>query len=160
MRGILLGLLVLLVGFAGCTGSEGTLVVQGSDPPDDIADFQSLVVQLSGLRVHASGGAEEDLRLNATSVDVVKLMGGNLTTLAQDQVAAGNYSWIKMDVTSASGALKAGGNVTVDVPADMLKLNGPFEVRAGGTTTLRIDLHVVKQGQGQYRLSPVIGSVR
>jgi hypothetical protein len=144
---------------AGCTGGTGTLVVQASDPADNIADFASLTVQLSGVRAHSSDGGDKDLSLQVSSVDVVQLQGGNLTTLARQDVAAGNYTWIKLDVTSARGTLRAGGNASVDVPSDMLKLNGPFEVKAGATTNLRVDLHVVKQGNGTYSLRPVIGSV-
>ena len=159
MRPLLLGLAVLALALAGCTGGTGTLVVQASDPADDIADFSSLTVQVTKATAHSSDGSEKDVHLTISSVDVVKLQGGNLTTLAQQDVAAGNYSWIRLEVSSASGTLKAGGSVTVDVPSDSLKLNGPFEVKTGSTTHLRVDLHVVKTGNDKYELRPVIGSV-
>jgi hypothetical protein len=159
MRAPLLALLALAALLAGCTGATGTLIVLGADPADDIADFSSLTVQVGKVTAHASGGSDQDVHLNVSSVDVVKLAGGNLTTLAQQDVPAGNYSWLKLDVRSASGTLKAGGSASVDVPSDRLQLNGPFEVRAGSATDLRVDLHVTKTGQGRYELRPVIGTV-
>jgi len=156
----LVGLLLVTAALAGCTGGgTGTVVVQGSDPVDDIADFSSLVVQLSGAHVRSSDGSEKDVKLNITSVDVVKLQGGNLSTLAQQDVPAGNYSGVRLDVTSASGSLRAGGTASVDVPSDSLKMNGDFTVQAGQTVNLRVDLHVVKTGSGKYVLRPVIGKV-
>jgi len=154
---LLLSLVVLL---PGCTGGNGSLVVQGSDPADDIGDFASLVVQLRSFTIHRSDGGESDVSAKVSSVDVVTLQGGNLTTLAQQDVPAGNYSWIRMGVTNASGTLKAGGTVNVDVPSDTLKITGSFEVKSGSTTTLRIDLHVFKEGNGRYKMTPVIGSTR
>jgi hypothetical protein len=145
---------------AGCTGpGTGTVVVQGSDPADDIADFASLVVQLGGAHVRSADGAEKDVGLKATSVDVVALQGGNLTTLAQQDVAAGNYTGIRLDATSAQGTLRAGGSTSVNVPSDSLKLNGAFTVASGQTTALRVDLHVHRTGAGAYELRPVIGRV-
>lgn len=158
-RAIPFAALAVAVAIAGCTGSTGTLVILGSDPADSIADFASLTVQLGKVTAHSSDGSDKDLHLNVSSVDVVQLQGGNLTTLAQQDVAAGNYTWIKLEVSSASGTLKAGGSVTVDVPSDTLKLNGPFTVTQGKATSLRVDLHVTKTGNGKYELRPVIGKV-
>lgn len=160
MRAPFVAVLLATAALGGCLGgATGTLVVQGSDPEDDIADFSSLVVQLGSFAIHRSEGEEHAVSAQVASVDVVKLQGGNLTTLARQDVPAGNYTWIRMGVTGANGTLREGGTVAVEVPSDRLKLNGPFEVRAGSTTSLRIDLHVVKTGNGRYMLSPVIGSV-
>ncbi|HEV8361131.1 MAG TPA: DUF4382 domain-containing protein [Candidatus Thermoplasmatota archaeon] len=161
-----LGLVVAALALAGCTTGDGTLLVQGSDPPDDIADFSSLTVHVSGFTVHGSDGNDREFSAGVRSVDVVTLQGGNLSELARTGLAAGNYSWIRIGVTSANGTLKAGllgvgerSNVTVDVPSDALKLNGPFTIRAGSTTTVRLDLHVIHQGNGSYKLTPMVGRV-
>jgi hypothetical protein len=114
---------------------------------------------LGSFTIHRSDGNEQAVSAKVAGVDVVQLEGGNLTTLAKQDVAAGNYSWIKMGVTSASGTLKAGGTASVDVPSDTLKLNGPFAVAAGQETKLTVQLHVLKTGQGSYKLTPVIGNV-
>jgi hypothetical protein len=161
-----MGLTVAMLALAGCTAQTGTLLVQASDPADDIDDFSTLIVLINNFTVHSSDGSEKDFTAQVTSVDVVKLQGGNISDLVRTNLPSGNYSWIRIGVTSANGTLKssildvgANANVTVDVPSASLKLNGPFTVGAGSTTTLRIDLHVVHQGNGSYMLTPVIGRV-
>jgi hypothetical protein len=162
-----LGLLLGALALAGCTApATGTLLIQGSDPPDDIGHFRSLTVHLGRFTVHGHDGKETDFASDARSIDVVQLQHGNVTDLLRTDLPSGNYSWIRLGVTSANGTLHAGlfgvggsANVTVHVPSDSLKLNGPFTIRDGNTTTVRIDLHVVRQGNDAYHLTPVIGRV-
>jgi hypothetical protein len=154
------GVLLLATALAGCTGGgTGTLTVQGTDPADNIGDFRSLVVQLSSFTLHGTDGKDSDVSAKVGSVDVVALQGGNLTTLAQQQVAAGNYTWIRLGATSASGTLVAGGSATVDIPSNELQINGPFSVSSGSETKITLQLNVVKTGNGRYMLTPHLGSI-
>jgi hypothetical protein len=104
-------------------------------------------------------------------------------TTAQDilgtgTLAAGHYTQIRLVVTSAviyfdnasSGAAcaptiaaPAGKSANVTVSSGDVKLNREFDVTSSGATTILVDFNgdqsITLQGNGEYRMSPVIAVV-
>ena len=139
---------------SGCASKSGTLAVQASDAPDDLGDFSSLTVHVDRITIQGNGGNHSYAPANPT-FDLTQLHDGNVTTLFNGTVAAGNYTYLELHITSASGVLKAGGAaIDVKAPSSRIFLNTHFEVAAGHQTTFLFDVQVHKVGNGDYQLKP------
>ncbi len=142
--------------------ASGTLVIQVRDAP---MDFSHLLVTFSEVRVHPANVENAsrwlNLSLAATTIDFMNL--ANLTkVLALDRVAAGKYTQIRIVVTSASGTMMGGNSVPMTVPDGILKTDTPFDLKAGGVTTVTLDFdlaHSIHQAGGSWVFMPVLGSV-
>ncbi|MCA1811202.1 MAG: DUF4382 domain-containing protein [Halobacteriales archaeon] len=134
--------------------------MHATDAPDDIGDFSSLTIQVAriNLKGGGAGGANSSYAPATSSFDLTKLTNGNLTTLFKDQVPAGNYTYLEIEVSSATGVLKAGGkSVDVKAPSNRIFLNTHFEVKAGQETDFLFDIQVHMVGNGDYQLKPNAG---
>jgi len=147
----------------GPAAATGTFVFQVSDQPNAIDNFTALVVQISKVSVHSASDNLENTWLDFTpsssSFDLVQLQGENVQTLISTPLAAGMYTQVRLTVTSAYGVLKAGGTVNVTVPSGELRFVQSFQIVENKTTTFVLDLNVVKQGNENYKLTPVAGKV-
>lgn len=175
-------LLLLSLTFAGCTTVQAAHVqvlvtdAPGSltDDPSAIGDFQRLDVTFSAFKVHRAGtpgendapGSENEagwqtFNLDDT-IDLVALQNGYTDELLNRTLDNGRYTQVRFVVVKAEGILRADGSrVDVQVPDNQLRLNTPFDVQQGQTTTYTLDLHVVKQGVigNEYKLTPKAGTV-
>lgn len=145
--------LVLLL--SGCASNKsGTLTVQATDAPDNIGDFTSLTVTVDSITIQGEGGNHSYAPASPT-FDLTKLHDGNVTTLFNGTVPAGNYTYLEMHIQSAKGVLKSGGaSVDVKVPSSRIFLNTHFQVAAGHETTFLFDVQVHQVGNGDYQLKP------
>lgn len=159
-----LGIVLVLVGtlYYLSAPASGTLVIQVRDAP---MDFSRVLVTFSEVRVHpANAGSESEwlnLSLAVSTIDFMNL--GNLTkVLALDKVPAGKYTQIRIVVTSASGTMVGGTSVLMTVPDGILKTDTPFDLKAGGVTTVTLDFDLarsIRQADGLWTFMPVLGSV-
>lgn len=159
-----LGIALVLAGtlFYLSSSASGTLVIQVRDAP---TEFSHVLVTFSEVRVHPANADNEsewlNLTLAASTIDFMNL--GNLTkVLALDRVPAGKYTQIRIVVTSASGTMMGGTSVTMTVPDGILKTDTPFDLKAGGTTTVTLDFdltHSIREAGGSWLFVPVLGSV-
>jgi hypothetical protein len=152
----------------GPAAATGTFVFQVSDQPNAIDNFTALVVQVSKVSVHSATDNLEndnldnnwmDFTPSNSSFDLVQLQEDNVQTLISTSLAAGMYTQVRLVVISAYGVLKAGGTENVIVPSGELKFVKSFQIAENKTTTLVLDLNVVKQGNENYKLTPVAGKV-
>ena len=151
----------LLLGLAGCSASgSGTLAVQATDLPGNIADFSSLNVTVTAIEVTMQGGGQTSYAPSHGSFDLTKLTNGNLTTLFKDSVKVGNYSKLSLRVSDANGALKTGGRATVKAPGGALSVEHSFTVKAGKETTFVFDVVVHMEGDGSYIFQPNATGIR
>ncbi len=142
--------------------AEGTLSILVRDAP---ADFSHVNVTFSEVRVHRADAGNESgwisLTLETATIDFMSL--GNLTkVLALDKVPAGKYTQIRIVVASASGTMRGGTFVAMTVPDGILKTDTPFDLRAGGVTTVTLDFdlaHSIHLADGSWIFKPVLGSV-
>ena len=142
---------------AGCSSNSGsgTLAVQASDAPDDLGDFSSLTVHVDRITIQGDGGGNHSYTPANPTFDLTQLHDGNLTTLFNGSVPAGNYTYLELHIQSATGVLKDGGQ-TVDVkaPSSRIFLNTHFQVASGQQTTFLFDVQVHQVGNGDYQLKP------
>jgi hypothetical protein len=156
---------VAVVAYRGRSPAAGTgaLVFQVSDQPNAIDNFTALVVQVFKVSVHSATDNIEntwlDFTPSTTTFDLVKLQGDNVQTLISTSLAVGTYTQVRLVVTSAVGTLKTGTIENITVPSGELKLVKSFQIAENQTTTFVLDLNVVKQGNENYKLTPVAGTV-
>lgn len=147
--------LLLLAGCASNSGS-GTLAVQATDAPDDLGDFSSLTVHVDSIAIHGDGsGSNHTYAPASPTFDLTQLHDGNVSTLFNGSVPAGNYTYLELHIQSASGVLKQGGAaIDVKAPSSRIFLNTAFTVASGKQTTFTFDVQVHKLGNGDYQLKP------
>jgi len=141
----------------------GTFVLQVTDQPSAIGDFDSLNVTVSEVRIHKAGkdgnGANETgvwrTHPSNRTFDLTKLQEGNVTTIVNESVGTGKYTQVRLIIESAKG-IANGNMVNVTVPSGMLKIVKPFTITENQTATFIFDINVVKAGE-KYNLVPVIG---
>jgi hypothetical protein len=159
--------IVVIVIAAAATGAiyfatrpaTGTFVLQVTDQPDAIGDFENLAIKVSKVMIHsASENTWLEFQPSQESFDLVQLQGDNVATLVSTTLKEDNYTQVRLVVVEAIGTLKERGTENVIVPSDELKLVKSFEIVSGKTTTLVLDIHVVKAGT-EYVLTPVTGKV-
>lgn len=137
--------------------AKGKLNLEVMDAPADIADFESLEVTFTNVRIHNTEGFE-DRELDTQTVDLTELIGESTSVLTTD-LEVGAYNKIEMYVDSVEGILTSGETAVVTVPSNKLMINKGFEIEEGKTTEFVFDINVVKKGKtGGYNLLPVIAN--
>jgi len=119
----------------------GTLVVEVKDAP--VHDLKHLNITIDDVEVQNSDGGWTTLKIYNASFDLLKLQ--NVTsTLAVGELKPGNYSKIRMHIVEANATLSDGSYIPLNVPPGHIDIHVQFEVKAGGKTTLIIDIEVDK----------------
>lgn len=170
--------LILLVSAAlGCSHHGvpmGTVHVQLTDAPGVVDALHLTVV---GVRAHRSetetesgdstevllGEGWETLSSDTTSVDLMTLRNGVVTTLGVALVPSGHYTQIRLLLAPGSDVVIDGETHPLVTPSGFesgLKLIHPFDVPAGGEITLTLDFDaqksVIETGAGTWMLKPTI----
>jgi len=139
----------------------GTFVLQVTDQPSAIGDFDSLNVTVSEVMLHKAGNDTNEtgewmvLDPSNQTFDLTKLQDGNVTTIINESIVTGEYTQVRLIVESTEGLVN-GTMVDVAVPSDTLKIVKSFTITENQTVTFIFDIHVVKAGK-KYNLVPVIG---
>jgi len=139
----------------------GTFVLQVTDQPSAIGDFDQLNVTVSEVRLHKAGNETNEtgewmiLEPSNHTFDLTKLQDGNVTTIVNESIGTGEYTQVRLIVESANGLVN-GNMVNVTVPSETLKIVKSFTITENQTVTFIFDIHVVKAGK-KYNLVPVIG---
>lgn len=161
--------IILIIGctslLSGCIQEEilgtGTLQLMITDKPGDL-NITAAWINISTIQVHKSGNNTtagwSTIIEDAKVFDLVKLR--NITEfLGKENLTVGNYTQIRFNVNKA--------NVTIDdvvynltIPSKTIKLNHPFNITEGITTTLILDFDanesIHETGNNKYMLQPVI----
>ena len=157
--GLLASLLAsLLAGLTACSndGSDtsprtGTLSVSLTDAPID--NLQSVVVTFTGLVVQSTNGKRTEIVFpKAKTLNLLELQNGVTEPLVEGaELAAGTYSWIRLDLSEEPGSMyvidNLGGQYSLKVPSGAqtgLKLLRGFTVLANGQSDFTIDFDVRK----------------
>lgn len=155
----------------------GTLRVALTDAP--ACGYDEVNVTVERVRVHQSGAASDDaggwsevVLSPAKRVDLLKLTNGVLEELGATSLPAGNYTQLRLVLSSntaaspmANSVVPTGGTETaLDTPSGQqsgLKINTNVGVAPSQQTDIVLDFHVcesvVSAGQsGRYILKPVL----
>ncbi len=148
--------------FALAQPATGTMSIFIKDDP--IA-WKHVNITFSEVRVHRAS-ADNDSGWQTVSIKNGAVDLASLTDvselLASSAIPAGKYTQIRIVVTTATGMMLNGTHVTFTVPSGELKTTHPFELTAGDTKelTLEIDLeHSIVQNASGWTFKPVLGSI-
>jgi hypothetical protein len=174
----------LILGVSACGGSptapagNASLSLKLTDAP--FADAKAVFVTFSKVTAHRSEAAFSTIPFdNATTrtCDLKKLQAGAEDILGTTALPAGDYTQIRLTVTSAAlyfdnastGPACAasltppeGASAVVTVPSGEVKLNRPFTLAADTVTTILLDFdggQSIHQTSDGYNMTPVIGIV-
>lgn len=180
-RSLLVAALFAVVGLSGCvTGGEGSASIYVKDAPTD--EFDEIHVLFSAVEVHyaGSGSAEADNETDGNEtdeddgewrtlvesedgidVDLLNASGTRSAFLGEADLEAGTYTQIRVQVIEAYG-IKDGERSDFRVPSGTLKLVRSFDVEADQETKITLDFDLdrslTQAGQGQWILTPVVGT--
>ncbi len=121
---------------------RGTLVIKLTDAP---VDLENLFVNISRLEAHRVGDGETWIDLsfvNGTSwvyVDILALENVTMD-LSITEISPGNYTKLRMFVTSANATFEDGDEIELTVPSGKIDVIVHFEIKAGETTKLLVDM--------------------
>lgn len=132
---------------------------------DQLASWKHINVTFLEVQIHeASEGNESGwhtLSVENGTLDLVSLTDVS-ALLASSDVDTGNYTQIRIVIISVIGVMQNGTNVTFFVPSGELKTAHPFNVTAGETTNLTIDIdleHSITYSAQRWIFKPILGSV-
>lgn len=119
-----------------------------------------IYLTISSIMLHSKSG--QWITVSNTTRTV--LLSSNLSFLASASVPAGNYTEVKLIISSATVTI-GGVNISVTVPSGVIKIPiiaGGLKVSGGSTAKLEIIIgpHLVSTKSGKYILSPVITAMQ
>lgn len=154
---------------AGGFSGTGQLNLSITDAPVDGAS--AVWVTITGMHIKRTESSDErrvtlngeDTTNNELVVNLLDLTNGESAALFANTVTAGEYQWIRFDVEDACITFidNPGTCEELILPAqDQLKTAGAFTVPSNGVANITVDWDlrkgIVEQGNGSYRLKPVL----
>jgi len=148
--GVILAVLIIMATYSPLILSifqvgakTGTLIVKVTDAP--VHDLKTLNLTISNVEVFNETGNWETLPISGGSMYFDLLQLQNVTKdLAIGSIPVGNYTRIRMQIVTANATLGDGRNITLNVPPGHIVIQVHFEIKAGKTTSLIIDIIVDK----------------
>lgn len=138
------------IGSIFSAGAKGTLVIKLTDAPVELKHLNVTISSLSSLRVEYTFNFPrketwENLwfvgGLSEFNVDILALQ--NVTKdLSITEIPSGKYTKVRVAITAANATLIDGETVNLIVPSERIDVILDFEVEAGKTTTLLLDMEV------------------
>lgn len=120
-------------------GKTGTLSVKVTDAP--VPDLKHLNLTITSLEVLNASDGWVSIPIKGDSVYFDLLALVNVTRdLAESEIQVGNYSKIRMAVSKANATLGDGSTIDLRVPPGHIDIHVKFEIKAGKTTVLLIDI--------------------
>lgn len=176
--GLVTGIAILLAGCGGSSDSADTgfLSLGISDGP--ISSALKVCIEFNGVEVKGQGPAEYIPVDPPISVDLLDFQGNNAAPLlVREELPAGNYQWMRLDITADRGGNGgtgdtggddcdgAGSYIVIDtetrhnlyIPSSAmngLKLVGGFTIPANGTANVTADFDLMKSVTAPPGLDP------
>jgi hypothetical protein len=160
MKKMLVFFVFAMIVFSSCGQSpNGNLRISMKDAP---SDAESILVAISGLSAHATGGGWVTVSGETKTVDLIKLLNGQ-ERLADVTLEEGTYTEIRLLTTSGRIVID-GQTYDLVIPSSEVKIPARFDVLRSGMTELLLDfdadksieVHPTGNGKNEYHLRPVI----
>lgn len=141
--------------------SMGTLATHVSDQPNDIGDFEHLIVKIDTITVFPQEGDPIDIDGGGAEADLTQLQGDDSKLVTEAELEAQTFEQMHVGISDDIDAkLKDGGEPDVKLPSGKLKFNREFDIRGDYTTHFTADFAPVKRGKtGKYNIQPVAKEV-
>ncbi len=148
---------------AAASGQVGTLDVFVQDAP--AANWSHVYVTFDMVQVHPADGTNasdwSNMSLAQRTVDLASATSV-ASLLGSATLKAGNYTQLGIVVMSVQGVMTNGTKVNFVVPSGELKTADAFDIVAGKTTSLTINIDLsrsIVEAGGTWIFTPVLGSV-
>ncbi|MCJ7771071.1 DUF4382 domain-containing protein [Candidatus Bathyarchaeota archaeon] len=123
--------------------AKGTLEVKVTDAP--VPDLKHLNLAIDSVEVLNKSGGWNTLSVSGGSTYFDLLQLQNVTKdLSVGKIPPGNYTKIRLMIVSADAKLDDDRDINLDVPSGKIDIQVHFEIKAGKTTSLVIDIIVDK----------------
>lgn len=153
-----------LVCLCACSKEEpetGTMNISLTDAP---GDFQSVKIDIRQVKIHSNQSHPQadwiEMSTNRGVYDMIALSNGIDTLLANDELPAGPFHKMRIEVGSNNTVTVDGGTFPLQVPGNKIEINVSAIVRNGEESHLLVDLDVrssiVKDSAGNYILYPIV----
>ncbi len=163
---ILVAVVIIVAAFglyvaAFMSANTGKVTIMVKDLPDN---WTHVNVTFSKVEIHqaeANNSGWLNLTVTRQTIDLASLVNVS-QLLASGSVGPGKYTQIRIIVESATGTMSDGTIVNFTVPSGELKTTHPFNVTAGQTTTMTVDIdleHSIGHNANGWFFKPVLGSV-
>ncbi len=153
-------------GAASETTSVGTLNVYMQDAPAHNTTWSHIDVTFNMVQVHVADAGNDSgwitVRDVPTTVDLMSVKTVS-ALLGSSSLKAGDYTQLRLNVTSATGTMANGTTVEFFVPSSMLRTDDPFNITTGQSTSLTLNLDLsrsIVDAAGRWIFTPVLGSVQ
>ncbi len=97
-----------------------------------------------------------------TTVDLMSVKTVS-ALLGSASLKPGDYTQLRLNVTSVNGVMANGTTVTFTVPSGVLRTDDPFNITTGETTSLTLSFDLsrsIVDAGGRWIFTPVLGSVQ
>ncbi|MFW6055764.1 MAG: DUF4382 domain-containing protein [Chloroflexota bacterium] len=110
--------------------ADGNFAFLVSDQPNDISDFETLLVTIASVRLKPQDeGPWIEFTPELDTVDLTQLQGDRATEIWRGDIAPGSYVSVQLHVSHIEGILASTGKtVEVMLPSDTLRIASPFSV--------------------------------
>ena len=123
--------------------NTGTLIIKLTDAPVDLEHLNITIDSVSVQRVEDDTETWENLTfvegVSEVYFDLLALRNVTMD-LSITEIPPGNYTMIKMHIKTANATYVGGGNVTLTVPSENIKVIVHFEVKRSEETAVLIDM--------------------
>ncbi|MBI1909234.1 MAG: DUF4382 domain-containing protein [Deltaproteobacteria bacterium] len=142
--------------------TRGQMSVSLHDKPSAGGNIEKVEIPVSFVEISPANDQWQTISKGSQIFDLLTLKDGVEAVLAQSSLAVGTYEQIRLHLADNPRVLVDGTWQPLRIPSGFqtgLKLNGPFEIRAGQITKLILDMDPDKNihyvpGQNQWYLQP------
>jgi len=144
------------------TPNQGTVTFTLTDKAESLDNFQYILVQLSGVSVHKSGGQWVTMKNTPPLFDLLKLYKAEQANafLAEFNLDVGTYDQFRFDIGSMVLVTKDGVYHEAKVPSREVRLTMNLVVEKGNKSSVSVDImsnkSIHRTGDGKYIFTPVL----
>jgi len=160
---IIVGVVISGGNIPSFTSNTGTLIVKLTDAPVELDHLNVTISNLSAQRVGQNEETWEELSfvdsIPDVYVDILALQNVTMD-LAITELLPGNYTKLRMTVTTANATYVGGETRDLIVPSGHVDIIVHFEIKAGESTTVLVDMQadwIAISNSG--RLRPVLKAI-
>ena len=140
------------------TTLTGRLTILMKDAPID--DLSEVHVYITGVSTQVNGGVVLSMNQNFGDVDLLTIQDKTITVV-NTEVPSATYEYVGFNLDeSQSYVVESGVRKSLSIPNGSVKVEGPFVVTEGASTTVTLDFDAKKSlthhSDGSWSMNPVV----
>jgi hypothetical protein len=140
------------------TALTGRLAILMTDAPID--DLSEVHVYITGVSTQVNGGTILSMHENFGDAELLALRNKTMTVV-NTEIPSATYNYVGFDLDeSQSYVIENGVRKSLSIPNGSVRVEGPFNVTEGATTTVTLDFDAKKSlthhSDGSWSMNPVV----